>query len=321
MCETHRRSVRALLCALAVCLCACSSSEPTPPVATAPDTTGSAGARSAAVSASAGAPAASPGATNVAGSAPVSTAPPAAGSGAAVAPPPVPVERAAAFDAGKDPNRNKVTAADLCTRLVAINCAGEAFCCDTPTRTVDACKTALLQTCTSELMIDRIAMNPITGFDAGAAEKAYTELESKAAACDPTVAAWGASSDGLLGILKGSVAAGASCMPAQALPDAVTLAAALVSCADSRTNACLFENPLGAWTCSPKVAEGGTCNSDNNCSDGFYCNLPSLSLTGQCAARKAVGMNCTGPTQCVSLFCKSGKCVEADQRAAYCLAE
>lgn len=227
------------------------------------------------------------------------------------------VDPATRFDAGSDPNRNKVTAANLCTRLVEINCAGEAFCCDTPTRTVEACKADLLKTCSGDLMVERIAMNPITGFDAAAAEQAYTKLETRAAACDPTVAAWGGSADGLLGILKGTVAPNASCKPADALPDAATLAAALVSC--TGTNACLFSDPLGDWTCAPKVADGGVCNSDNNCHDGFFCNLPALSLTGQCTARKAVGESCTGPTQCASLFCKGDKCVDADRRAAYCL--
>jgi hypothetical protein len=261
------------------------------------------------------------GATSTNSGAGAASQPPAAGeparAGAGASAPPVSVEPATRFDAGSNPNRNKVTAADLCTRLVEINCAGEAFCCDTLTRTVDACKADLLKTCSGDLMVERIAMNPITGFDAAAAEKAYTALETKAAACDPTVAAWGGSPDGLLGILKGTVAPNASCKPADALPDTVTLAAALVSCTGA--NACLFADPLGDWTCSPKVAAGGVCNSDNNCHDGFFCSLPALSLTGQCTPRKAAGEACEGPTQCSTLFCKGGKCVEADRHAAYCL--
>ncbi|HTU62522.1 MAG TPA: hypothetical protein VMF89_28875, partial [Polyangiales bacterium] len=54
------------------------------------------------------------------------------------------IEKATEFDAGDDPERNKVTAAQLCERLATINCAGEAFCCDAPNRTVEACKQDLI---------------------------------------------------------------------------------------------------------------------------------------------------------------------------------
>ena len=109
----------------------------------------------------------------------------AAGSGGSA-----PSVRAARFDAGSDPNRNKVSAADVCKRLAEIECAAEAYCCDSPGRSVDACKAEIVRACSQDLMLDQAAQNPITGFDAATAERAYTELENKASRCDPSVAAW-----------------------------------------------------------------------------------------------------------------------------------
>jgi hypothetical protein len=203
--------------------------------------------------------------------------------------------------------------------LATINCAGEAFCCDNPGRSVDACKQDLLKTCSMELMLDRIAMQEVARFDAAAAERAYTELEHRASKCDPSVAQWGGSSEGLRGILKGSVEPKASCKPAAALPEPVEVGAALVSCAQPETNACVYANILDAWTCEPRSAMGGQCVTDNNCTDGLYCVVNTPGLAGMCQARKPSGESCQQPTECASLFCKKSKCVDADQQAAYCL--
>jgi hypothetical protein len=229
------------------------------------------------------------------------------------------VEPTETYDAGSAADRNKVTPADLCRRIAEINCAGEAHCCDNPGRTQDACKQDLNKTCSSDLMLDRVAMQESTRFDAAAAERAYAELERRASMCDPTVAKWGAASDGLRGLLRGSVPAGSSCKPTATVPDAVSLAAGLLSCAEPETNACVYANPLEDWTCKPRSAAGGGCVTDNNCTDGLYCVIAAPGLPGTCKERKAVGESCDTPTQCASLFCKRGSCVEADQQAAYCL--
>ena len=231
--------------------------------------------------------------------------------------PAVPVARAARFDAGSDPSRNKVSALQLCTRLAAINCAGEAYCCETRTRTVEMCQVELTNMCQNDLLLDQIALNPIAGFDLAAAERAYSELERKASACDPSVAAWASSHEGLRGILHGTFAPNSDCSPPQG--DTATLAASLVACAEPQSYACAFASPLAAWTCLPKVGAGGTCNTDNNCSGPLFCAIAALATTGVCTERKAVGADCAGPTECVSLFCKSAKCVEANPQAAYCL--
>lgn len=238
--------------------------------------------------------------------------------GAIDAGPPVMIEKPSEYDAGTDPDRNKVMPAQLCQRIAEINCAGEAFCCDSPGRTLDACKQDLISQCSSTLMLDRIAMNPIAGFDAAAAEKAYTGVERRASKCDITAAMWGSSADGLRGILKGTVEAKASCMPTSVL-DPMEIGAALLSCAHPETNACVYTNILDAWTCEPRGAMGGPCVTDNNCSDGFYCLPGAVGAAGSCGARKPVGESCQSPSECASLFCKKSKCVEADKQAAYCL--
>jgi hypothetical protein len=223
------------------------------------------------------------------------------------------------FDAGSDPNRNHVTPGMLCSRLAIIDCAGETHCCNHPGRTLDACRTDVMASC-AKGHIDEIAMNPITAFDATAATAAFTTLEQKASQCDTTVAAWGGSMDGLRGILKGTVAANSSCKPTTNLMDEATAFAAMASCANSNTTACLPKSALGSWTCAPKNAAGGACASDNNCKDGIYCNVKTNQLLGTCAARQAVGTSCSTPSQCESLYCKGGRCVAADQQVAYCLA-
>ena len=239
---------------------------------------------------------------------------PAAGSGGSA-----PLMRATKFDAGSDPNRNKVGPADVCRRLSEIQCAGEAYCCEQPGRSVDACKAESLRACSQDLMLDKAAQNPITGFDAAAAERGFTEFETKAGICDPSVTTWASSPQGLRGLLKGTVAADASCKPAEALPAPSSIAASLLSCSEPNSRACLYTNPLDTWTCAPRAAAGGACLTDNNCLDGFYCVLPALAITGTCTERKATGDACSAATECKTLFCKQSKCVEADQQAAYCL--
>ena len=228
------------------------------------------------------------------------------------------IEKATEFDAGSDPDRNKISAAQICERLSTINCAGEAYCCDSPNRTVEACKQDLLDTCSSMLMLDRIAMQESSGFDEEAAEKAFSELEERASKCDPSVAQWGGSQDGLRGLLRGSIEPEQSCMPAATL-DPVQVAAALVACAQPETYACMYASVLDPWTCEPRSAEGGACVTDNNCVDGLYCVVKTPGIAGTCMPRKAPGESCVNPTECASLFCKKSVCVETSQQAAYCL--
>ncbi|HEX4352851.1 MAG TPA: Dickkopf N-terminal cysteine-rich domain-containing protein, partial [Polyangiales bacterium] len=111
----------------------------------------------------------------------------------------------------------------------------------------------------------------------------------------------------------------ANCKPTGMVTDPVVAGAALASCTGITTTACLPKSLLGAWTCAPHNAAGGTCITDNNCNDGLYCNNPQSTI-GKCAARLAVGAACSAPNSCASLFCKSDHCVAADQQAAYCLA-
>lgn len=222
------------------------------------------------------------------------------------------------FDAGTDPARNNVTGGHICARLAQIQCAGEAFCCPNPGRDRAACETAQVNYCTTQLYLDSITQNAVTAFDPTAAASALEGFEQRASQCDPMISSFAASLQGLLGIMKGTVAAKGNCMPLTL--DETTAAAYLAACKDIATTACL-PTPI-TWTCSPRGDAGASCFTDVNCKDGLYCPNPNAEIgTKKCTARKAVGEACTIASECETLYCKGGKCVDASAEAAYCLAE
>ena len=224
----------------------------------------------------------------------------------------------AKFDAGSDPNRNHVQAGMICTRLAQIQCAGEAFCCANPGRDRSACETAERDFCTQQVYLDAISQSAVSGFDATLAASAFEQFEQKAAACDTSIAQFGESNAGLRGMMRGTLKAGANCAPGITVDNAAA-AAALASCTDGETQACLPKDPL-VWLCSPKSAADAACFTDVNCQEGLYCPNPNLEIgTKKCTARKAPGASCMLPNECASLYCKGGMCVEATVEAAYCL--
>jgi hypothetical protein len=223
------------------------------------------------------------------------------------------------FDAGSDPERNAVIAGQLCDRLSTIQCAGEAFCCDNPGRDFNACKEQMQDGCEDSLMFDALAESEKTGFDPGHARAAYEEIERLASECDPSVARFGGSIEGLRGIFKGTVAAGGSCTTIN-VTRRDEVAKALASCTEPAANACL-PNGVLLWTCTARAATGGACFTDVNCNDGLYCPNPDFDVAGStCRDRKPVGEPCTTPNECATLFCKGGQCVDETVQAAYCLA-
>jgi hypothetical protein len=222
------------------------------------------------------------------------------------------------FDAGSDPDRNDVTAGELCDRLSTIQCAGEAFCCDNPGRDFNACKQEMQNGCEDQLMFDAIASSEKAAFSAEHAKLAYGEIERLASECDPSVAEFGQSVDGLRGMFKGTVGPNGSCTTFN-LTRRDEVAKALASCLDPANNSCLPESAIG-WSCAPRAAAGGNCFTDVNCQEGLYCPNPNFDIAGAtCTARKAVDAPCSLPNECESLFCKGGKCVDATTQAAYCL--
>ena len=227
------------------------------------------------------------------------------------------------FYAGNDPKRNTVIAGAICIRLAQIQCAGEAFCCDDPGRDPKACEAAQLDVCAKEGFLDAISMNPIAGFDATRAAAAFEKFEMLASKCDPAIASFGASADGLRGILQGTVPPGGKCDQPALNTVPYVAAAALASCSSGATNSCLPKSPLSGWTCAARAAAGGDCLTDLNCADGIYCPNPRLKMLGlgKCAMRKADGMPCAAGNECTSLACKGGACVKADAQTAYCLAK
>ncbi|MDH5672009.1 MAG: hypothetical protein OEZ06_07645 [Myxococcales bacterium] len=227
------------------------------------------------------------------------------------------------FDPGTDPVRNNVQAGQVCARLAQIQCAGEAYCCDNPGRDRATCETVMADGCVNELFLDSVTASPVTGFDAGAASVAFTELERMASECDPGIAAFGGSASGLMGMFTGTIEAGGNCEPdggPLGLPSEPAAAAALASCTDIQSQACLPR--LTSWSCEPRGQAGTKCFSDLNCVDGLYCPNPTFAVTtnATCTPRRPVGQACSTPNECESLFCKGGACVAADAQAAYCLA-
>ena len=223
------------------------------------------------------------------------------------------------FDAGSDPERNAVTAGEMCDRLATIQCAGEAYCCDNPGRDFNACKEAQLNGCEDGFMFDALAESEKTGFDPAHARAAYEEFERRASECDPTVAKWGATLESFRGMFKGTVAAGGSCTTIN-VTRREEVAKALASCTDPGANACL-PNGVLIWMCAPRAGAGGPCFTDVNCIDGLHCPNPNFDVAGStCRDRKAVGEQCAAPNECATLICKGGQCVDEGVQAAYCLA-
>jgi hypothetical protein len=221
------------------------------------------------------------------------------------------------FDAGSDPARNQITAGNVCARLAEIQCAGEAFCCDAPGRDVGSCVTTMTAGCRDQLYADMISQKSSTGFDPARAGVVFTELERLASECDPGIASYGESVEGLRGIFRGTVAPDDRCGPPPSLAE-VDGAAALASCTSPETHACL---PQGlSWRCEPRADVGGDCFTDVNCMPGLFCDNPDLDLGGStCMQRKAAGSPCALPNECSSLACRGGTCAPAGVQTAYCL--
>jgi hypothetical protein len=222
------------------------------------------------------------------------------------------------FNAGTDPARNNVRAGMLCARLAQIQCAGEAYCCESPGRDVAACENAMRDACENEAYLDAISGNNITAFDEGTAATTFTELERLAAICDPSIVSFSISRDGFMAMFRGTAEAGDSCMPLTT--DAKLAAAKLASCTNITTQACLPTSVL-SWKCTERGGAGTACFTDVNCLDGNYCPNPELKIGSfKCEPRKPNGGPCTWGNECESLFCDAGACVEPSQRVAYCLA-
>jgi hypothetical protein len=223
------------------------------------------------------------------------------------------------FDAGSDPKRNQVEPGMICTRLAALECEAEAYCCKMPSSDVAACRDAVQQMCATALMLDEIAADPIVAFDSGAASAAFAELEHRASVCDPSVAAWALSQEGFAHSFVGTRSKADDCEPNGGLKAAgAALGAALASCRPGDGLACLPGD--NGWSCAEPARPGGRCYTDLNCGGGLYCENPMATVHGVCAERKAAGATCAAAGQCSSLMCKAGRCAASDDvQAAYCL--
>ncbi len=223
-------------------------------------------------------------------------------------------------DAGDATVSGAVAAADVCERLSTIQCSGEASCCNNPGRDFDACKQIMKQACETELTLDQIAMNPVSGYDAQKAGEAFDEFERLVDDCVPNVVDWAISREGFAGVVEGTIDEGDDCTPPE--PTVVTVAkvgAALVSCRNGAEVACLPK--ASGWTCQQRSDEGGPCYLDTNCKEGLYCLNPALGYDGVCTAQKALDAPCLTPNECASFVCKQGICAPVNVQNAYCLSQ
>jgi len=242
-----------------------------------------------------------------------------------------------AFDAGPD-SLNQVTAGAVCQRIAQIQCAAQEHCCAQAHSSRDTCITTQTQGCVDG-GLDYITQQSRDAFDAAGAPAIIKTFEDRAAACDPTVAVWAATSSGLRGLVKGTLTSGADCT-AGLTTDVKVVASYLAACSNADTTACLphqisISYPTGKWTCAPLSKLGENCFTDLNCDqtadpNGVYCtndiNAPIVSDTWKCTARKETGASCQSSNQCLTLLCTRGAtsknpgvCLDATVDNAYCI--
>jgi hypothetical protein len=176
-------------------------------------------------------------------------------------------------------------------------------------------------------------------FDSANAPTILKAFEDRAAACDPTIAQWAATPDGLRALVKGTLGSGDACT-APATTDGKVVAAHLASCMNAATTACLPHQPTiqnfnPPWICTALSPLGANCFTDVNCdpsvsTGGAYCDNdisnPIISDNWKCTARKATGESCQSGNQCQSLACTKGAtsknpgvCLDATRDNAYCI--
>lgn len=239
------------------------------------------------------------------------------------------------FDAGRDPERNRIEPGQVCTRLAQVLCAGEAACCNAPGRDRSACEEAQRDLCARSWFLDAVSLDPVSGFDPAGAEEAFAEIERRAAACDPDIADYNISTDGLRGIFQGTRPPDSNCSPANGAASSVdSWAIMLSSCTPIETTSCLpvADVSFAAWTCATRGDVGAPCSSYLNCRDGLACpsgladsdfqvpyGLAGFRLA-TCTARKVDGETCAAGDECTSLYCIDGACAPATVQTAYCLA-
>jgi hypothetical protein len=230
------------------------------------------------------------------------------------------------FNAGTDPARNRVQAGQVCARMSAIQCAAEVHCCTAPAKTLEACKSELTKYCTDKLYLDKIASNSASGFSSAQAEMVFNKIEEFSSSCDPSVVAWAAKAEGLRSIFRGTVPPNGQCKPGGIVPSYDSYGAALASCTQAETTACLFSGngaPPSAPSmtrCAPRAGAGGGCFVTTNCTEGLYCPNSQMNYAGgKCTAQKLVGATCTLDEECVTFSCRNAACVAATAQTAYCV--
>jgi hypothetical protein len=220
----------------------------------------------------------------------------------------------APFDAGSDPDRNRVLPGHVCERLTEIQCASEARCCPT-TSSRDVCMRERLARCQSARYLDLLSQSPMIAYDVDRAEAAFTEFEKRASRCDLDILQWMFSDAGFRNVTLGTIAPGGDCTPRT---DGGFPIEYLGSCAEPESYSCVNTTPTGdTWKCMPRGMIADPCYTDYNCRDGLSCQYDQQPVR-MCGMRRPDGMPCVLFTQCESFFCDAGACKPATLEKVYC---
>lgn len=221
-------------------------------------------------------------------------------------------------DGDGDGASNDVEPAGICARVAAIQCAAQEDCCEDPNKqTVAACMTEALDNCED---LAAVAADDRVAYDRAAMKTALDDYQTRAAACDPSVAERAVGASGFATAFDGTVAAGGDCLPTGGADttDFTDLGAALASCMNSSTTACL--PTATTWTCAARGGADSPCFTDLNCQDGLYCNNDDAQTVGGgvCTARKAAAAACNSANECESFVCTSGSCASDNVQEIFC---
>jgi hypothetical protein len=219
-------------------------------------------------------------------------------------------------DGDGDGDSNDVGPDGICARVAAIQCAAQEACCTAPEETVADCTQDALRECQ---MLVGTANDPRVGYDRAAMKAALDDYQMRSEDCDPSVAERAVS--GFASAFKGTVAAGGDCLPqgGAGTMDISDLGAALASCMNNATTACLPSDT--DWKCTARGGEGSPCFTPINCQEGMWCDSTDAQALGDgvCAPQKAATESCNAPEECESFVCKSGSCVASDDvQAIFC---
>ena len=207
------------------------------------------------------------------------------------------------FDGGPDGSLDagQLAPIDACNALAALNCAAYYGCCpgvpEPEPSERDECVRSLREGC--ELLIEPALTNSVTAYDRHLAAETLAEGQLLADECDPGYFQLARRQDGIVRVMRGTIAQGDECNAGTFVSTAN-----LYSCLGGPAARCLRTGPTGSWTCGVPRTETMTCQHERDCADGLHCEgiLPST-----CRRNLGTGAACRDDSDCESLVCGTGE--------------